>query len=174
MAVIHHPPYEQQFVVIEEFPNGGILRRHILVNENYVDYEMVYLVGWEKALLGNIVDIMPILTEKDSLREVIYHDSKLNKCPDLRINGTLCEVENPQRPRNKNNLKRRISDGARQADVVIVHLIEAVDINIMRAACKGRFIDHSELAQIEFREENGDYRVFIRTDFDYEINEPII
>lgn len=165
--------YDGQFAVVETFQTGGILRRHFLVNEKYIDYEVVYTAGRRKAELGCLVDMMPELHSKDRLREIVYYDAKEFKCPDLRINGVLHEVENPSKPQEYNNLKNRIAEGAGQADMVIVNLVEEIGINHRRRVCKGRFIDHPNLLIIEFLFEN-DFIVVERGEFLYGVKEPLI
>jgi len=165
--------YESQFVIIEQFPSGGVLRRHFLVNENYIDYDVNLAVGTCKAINGCIVDMLPELNERDPRREVIYYDAKQFKCPDLRINGILYEVENPSKPKEYKNLKNRIAEGAGQADRIIVNLNESIEVNHRRRTCKGRFIDHPSLEIVEFFVDDA-FITVERGEFLYGVKEPLI
>lgn len=107
--------------------------------------------AFEKARMGAKVDIMPVLDRKDILRKVIYPDAKGHKNADLRIDGSLYEVEQPTKPGKINNLKHRIDEGAAQANSIIINLIEGISIKFAKRVCKGRFIDHPDLKTIEFR-----------------------
>lgn len=165
--------YDSQFIELGKFDNGGVLRVHEAVNpDKDPDYFQNFFIAWGKAKQGCLVDIMPNLPIKDERRIIIFHDGKPRKCPDLRIDGVLCEVEHPRKPGRLNTLKHRISDGAKQADYVIINLDKTIDINLMRRTSKGRFIDWPQLQCIEFRyKETSVY--YRREDFNYTKKEPL-
>lgn len=149
--------YSQHFDIIAEFEKG-IVREHAKVNKAKPDFELNRKIAFEKAALGHIVDIMPELTEHENeLRAIIFPDAKGFKNADLRIDGILYEVEQPQNPNHFNSLKHRISGGARQADYVIIDLVLAISIGSMMRACHSKFPDYKDLQLIEFRYENEYY-----------------
>lgn len=86
--------YNRQFSVLEKFDSGGVLRQHFLVKEKHKDYNLLKLIGYEKAIDGCVVDIMPILNEGNTFRKIICPDAKGNTNADLRIDGLLYEVNN--------------------------------------------------------------------------------
>lgn len=154
--------YDSYFFVLEEFETGTV-RQHFLVNESYIDYLLIKTIAFEKAKRGAKVDIMPVLDRKDISRRTIYPDAKGYKNADLRINGSLFEVEQPTKPGKINNLKHRIDEGAAQANSIIINLIESISITYAKRVCKGRFIDHPDLKLIEFRY-HGNYIAINRKD----------
>jgi hypothetical protein len=82
------------------------------------------------------------------------------------VDGTLCEVKHPHTPEKLNTLKHRVEEAARQADYVLILLESDIDINQMRRACKGRFIDYHSLESVEFLFETTSTS-FKRNDFLY-------
>lgn len=155
-------PYENQFGTIEKYGKGYV-RIHPLVNEKANDYNEVLQIAREKALQGNKADVLPTLNAKDPLREIIFPDAKPRKNPDLRINNLLWEIETATNAQNFNNIKHSISDGAKQANYVIINLNTNIQRQLLLRAAKGRFIDYPELMIIEFRY-NGRYIAFNRHD----------
>lgn len=167
------PAYEDRFSKISEFESGGTIHVHNSVSFGNTEFAENYFVAVVKAKAGCRVDILPVLTERDPERQLIYYDAKLNKNPDLRINGTLYEVEHPDNPEKLNTLRNRIKEGARQADYLIIILNMQIGINLMRRACKGKFIDFSNLKRVEYLYKETSF-VFNREDFHYDKNEPIL
>jgi hypothetical protein len=166
------PQYNSQFTELIKFRNGGRLRIHEGINKMELDFRNTLLIAYKKAAQRHFVDVMPILQGNDPKRAVIFPDGKPFKNPDLRIDGMLAEIENLRKAAKMNTLKHRISDGAKQADYVIINLDEIIDINLMRRTCKGRFIDNEHLAIVEFFYK-GTSAFFRRDDFNYEIKEPL-
>ena len=150
MGKVKIASYDEHFSIVRRLKKG-IVRQHYLVEETLKDYKLVRAIAIEKAKLGASVDIMPTLHEYDPLRNIVFPDAKGSTNADLRINGVLYEVEQPTKPKKINNLKHRISNGASQADYVIIDLIESVSLGHLVRVCKGRFIDHLDLKIIEFR-----------------------
>lgn len=153
-------PYESQFTTI--FSEGGIVRQHFLVDETASDYKTVLTIAREKAASGKVVDIMPTLEMDDFARPIIFPDAKNARNADLRINGTLTEVEEVKKMPRLNTLKHSIAEASHQADYVIIKLPEKVDYELLKRVANGRFIDHKSLLVIEFRQPNGTYEVFER------------
>jgi hypothetical protein len=166
--------YNADFFILEIFPEtGGIVYVHNAVNQVLDDFALNIKIAHDKARRGHVVYILPTLHERDERRAIIFFDSKPLKNPDLRIDDVLHEVEAPTKPGRLNNLKHRISEGAHQANFVILNLETSIDINLMRRVCKAKFIDHKELLGIEFRYKEI-YIRFLRGDFFYEIKEPLL
>lgn len=156
-------PYNEQFVKLEG--KGGRVRQHVTVKPTGDDYTVVKKVAEEKAAIGQRVDIMPVLQEKDPARAIIYPDAKPGKNPDLRIEGRLAEVENSTKDRF-NTIKHSVSAAAKQANHAIINLAASREFNIndLRRIAKGRFIDYPDLQVVEFRL-NGEYLTLKRKDF---------
>jgi SPP1 gp7 family putative phage head morphogenesis protein len=143
-------PYDSQFSVLEKYGNGNV-RIHPLVNRNDNDYETVYRIAKEKALLGHKIDILPTHQYDDIVRDILFHDAKKGKSIDLRIDGILWEVERSTNSLNINNLKHAVGAGSHQCDNVIVALSQQVDGHTLSRISKGRFIDHKYLKIIEYQ-----------------------
>jgi hypothetical protein len=163
--------YNQQFQMILTVGKGTV-RIHKHVNQKKKEFLGNMLIALSKAREGYEIDVLPTLHPKDENRNIIFYDAKPNKNPDLRIDGILWEVEHPRKPGKLNTLRHRISDGAKQADHVLVILDTVIDINLMRRTCKGRFIDNSRLEVVEFRYKETSV-IFKRDDFDYTKKEPL-
>ena len=152
------PSYDRQFITLFRF-GSGYVRRHVAVNINAADYKDLETIAIEKAMLGMRVDMMPTLQDDDPLRSVIFPDAIGFKCPDLRINGTLWEVEKSFNSQKLNNLKHAVDEGSKQAHHVIILLSHNVEYSFLYRVAKGRFKDHENLLVIEFRY-GGSYTIF--------------
>jgi hypothetical protein len=112
-------------------------------------------------MMGKKVDIMPMLQEDDPLRAAFFFASIGFKCPNLRIDGVLWEVEKSSNSLKVNNLKYAIDEGTKQAHYVIVNLSYHIDRSFMYRIIKGRFKDHENLRAVEFRYK-GKYTLFCK------------
>lgn len=156
-------PYDGQFSRLDKV-GAGWVREHANTDRNAKDYATVRSIAIDKAMRGAKVDIMPTISERDAPDyKIIFHDAKAGKCPDLRINGKLVEVEGSKNSKNLNNLKHAVSAGYKQANHVIVDMSQENDRETLYRVAKGRFIDHKDLERIEFRF-NSEYQPFTRDD----------
>lgn len=142
--------YCDRFEVISEFLYGFV-RQHKSITPKHPDYELLRTISCEKAQRGAIVDIMPVLHPKDAERLLIFPDAKLNKNPDLRINGTLHEVKTATNPLHANNLKHAIEQASNQADHVIINVPEPLFIGYVYRIANSKFLAHKHLKLIEIR-----------------------
>jgi hypothetical protein len=107
------------------------------------------------------VELLPKLHQKDvDFRNKVLPGAKMNKNPDLRINGEYWEVESPEWPYRNTNINRRIRNGKEQADALIIHFAKDVNLKSVEALIKGRFKDHRNFkkAQVWVRDKRmGNY-----------------
>ena len=144
-------PYELRFSSVYENINGGKIFIHIDY-EPKNDHELLYIIAMEKADIGNIVEILPQIHIKEvDKRLKLLPNVKKNKNPDLRINGIYVEVKEPQIPYSKNNIGHIINYASKQADIVIINLIDNVNISFLQKLAKRKFTTHECLKSIEFR-----------------------
>lgn len=144
------PSYDSWFITLFE-NDGGYVRRHVTVDVEASDYSYLETIALEKAMMGLWVDMMPVLQDEDPLRQIIFPDALGFKCPDLRIDGKLWEVEKSSRSDKLNNLKHAVDEGSKQANHVIVDLSCDTSEAFMRRIVTGRFKDHINLQMVEFR-----------------------
>jgi SPP1 gp7 family putative phage head morphogenesis protein len=157
-------PYDAQFSLPKKIGKGYV-REHMLAGQKGSDYASVKTVATEIAeMTGAKIDIMPVLDDVDPLRAIIVPDAKGFKNPDLRINGLLWEIKEPEQHKIK-TISRAIGAATRQADHVIVKLNTAADPQILDMIAKGRFNTHKNLMEIVFRLPGGKYKRCARTKY---------
>ncbi len=153
-------PYQHRFNTIYESKSGGSVKVHADYKEGK-DHELINSIAHEKADVGDNVEILPIVHIKEpEKRDALLPEAKFGKNPDLRINGKYVEVEHPESV-NINAISRRIKNGAKQADHLIINLNENVDNALLQNISKGKFKGNKDLMTIEFRY-NGKYHKFIK------------
>ena len=145
-------PLEKQYNTLELHENGGELREHQLVKKEQPDYPYLIDYGKMKSEVGNEIDLLPEIHVREPLRDKVLPDTKFGKNPDLKINGEYWELETPTKPLTKSKLIKRIGAGARQADNVIVYLLNKVGKSQQYKIAKSRFNspDHPDLKTISF------------------------
>ncbi|HYE53639.1 MAG TPA: hypothetical protein VD996_02310 [Chitinophagaceae bacterium] len=143
--------------------SGGIVWRHRLVEVNGIDYDEVFEVAVDKAMMGCEVHILPILPEDDPLRKIVFANAKDRKCPDLKIDGVYTEIKTPHGELHQNKISNNIKYAHEQADNIILRLNQDFDIQILLRIVKGRFKSHDLLNKIKFKM-NGIYYTFQRKD----------
>lgn len=152
------------FELIFSHETGGKIYRHTLVDTFGKDHGEILEVSIDKASIGCIVHILPILNEGDPLREIIFQGAKTRKCPDMKIDGRYTEIKSPTGDLHPRKINNNIKYAHHQANDVIILLREEFDINRLMGIAKGRFISHSTLCTLEFKM-NGSYHCFKRSDF---------
>ncbi|MBL0181692.1 MAG: hypothetical protein IPP96_05075 [Chitinophagaceae bacterium] len=103
---------------------SGCVYIHELVDRSMDDFAAVEEIAIDKAKLGCIVKILPVLEGNDPLREILYAGAKENKCPDLNIDGEYYEVKTPTLPLKRNKLSTCVKNGKEQAHNVIIRMLE--------------------------------------------------
>jgi hypothetical protein len=92
--LILQQPLHQQFILHYSNTNGGVVLIHKLVDADDSDFELLVVIGIVLANDGEKVELLPKLHQKDvDFRNKVLPGAKMNKNPDLRINGEYWEVE---------------------------------------------------------------------------------
>jgi hypothetical protein len=141
----------KEYILVQHFPNGGSIKRHRLVKCQCKNYLAALEVAYDKAIKGAKVFILPELNQNDPMRETVFNGAKKNKCPDLLVDGDFVEVKTPDPGFDERNIKTNIKYAYRQANKVVIRLVEEFDKKRLKTIAKGRFLDHRELEQIEFK-----------------------
>lgn len=159
--LILQQPLHQQFILHHSNTNGGVVLIHKLVDSDDSDFDLLVAIGVVLANDGEKVELLPKLHQKDvDFRNKVLPGAKMNKNPDLRINGEYWEVESPEWPYKNTNINRRIRNGKEQADALIIHFAKDVNLKSVEALIKGRFKDHRNFkkAQVWVRDKRmGNY-----------------
>lgn len=152
------------FELIFSHETGGKIYRHTLVDTFGKDHGEILEVSIDKASIGCIVHILPILNIDDPLRDIIFKGVKYRKCPDLKIDGRFTEIKTPTGTLHPNKIGNNIRFAHGQANDVIIRLQEEFDVTRLKSIAKGRFAIHTTLNTLEFKM-NGVYYCFKRSDF---------
>jgi hypothetical protein len=143
-------PLHQQFILHFTTTNGGFVLIHKLVSDTDSDYELLIAIGIILANEGKKVELLPKLHERDiDFRNKVLPNVRLNKNPDLRINGEYWEVESPDWPYNKKKINNRIRKGQEQADSLIVFFSKEVNIKSVEVIVQSRFKEHRKFKKAE-------------------------
>lgn len=136
---------DMQFETQKEYDNGGKVLEHLLVNPEGIDYGEVNNVADYFAKNGQKAEVLPIVNAKSiEGRKKIYPDAKENKCADLRIDGVLWEVESTEK---FENVSKRISGGAKQADNVVL-ILKYEQKDSLEGVSNVMFNAHKDLKEI--------------------------
>ena len=148
--LIFQQPLHQQFILHYSNTNGGVVLIHKLVDNTDSDYEQLISIGIVLANEGKKVELLPKLHEKDvDFRRKVLPGARMNKNPDLRINGEYWEVESPEWPYKKTKISTRIRKGQEQADALIIFFSKEVNIKGIERIIKSRFKDHQTFKKAE-------------------------
>jgi hypothetical protein len=143
-------PLHQQFLLHYSNLNGGVVLIHKLVDSNDSDYELLLAIGIVLANEGQKTELLPKLHERDiDFRNKVLPGVRMNKNPDLRINGEYWEVESPQWPYKFLNIETRIRKGQEQADCLIIHFAKEVNIKSVEKIIQARFKEHRKFKKAE-------------------------
>lgn len=113
------------------------------MDANDSDYELLLAIGIVLANDGEKVELLPKLHQKDvDFRNKVLPGAKMNKNPDLRINGEFWEVESPTWPYHRTKIQTRIRNGQEQADALIIYFAKEVNIKSVEVIIRARFKDH--------------------------------
>src|SRR4051812_37450103 len=143
-------PLHQQFLLHYSNLNGGAVLIHKLVDSSDSDYELLLAIGIVLANEGQKTELLPKLHERDiDFRNKVLPGVRMNKNPDLRINGEYWEVESPQWPYKRLSIDRRIRKGQEQADALIIFFSKEVNIKTVEGAINDRFKEHRKFKKAE-------------------------
>ena len=79
----------------------------------------------------------------------------------MRVDGVFVEVKRTTAS-TLNTLKHAVDNASKQADNVVIVLMEDADKSFLNRVTKGRFKDHKDLKVIEFKLPDGSHEVFER------------
>jgi hypothetical protein len=148
--LILQQPVHQQFEVFYSTLNGGVVLVHKLITGHEHDYEVLIAIGKVLAKEGRKIELLPVLHEKDvDFRQKVLPGVRMNKNPDLRIDGEYWEVEEPAWPYSRTNIDNRIKKGQEQADAMIIHFAKEVNVRSVERAIQGRFNIHQKFKKAE-------------------------
>jgi hypothetical protein len=140
----------QQFILHYSNTNGGVVLVHKLVDNTESDYELLIAIGTVLANEGKKVELLPTLHEKDvDFRRKVLPGARMNKNPDLRINGEYWEVEAPDWPYHRTKIHTRVRKGQEQADSVIIFFAKEVNIKSVEVIIQARFKEHQKFKKAE-------------------------
>jgi hypothetical protein len=148
--LILQQPLHQQFILHFSNTNGGFVLIHKLVPDTDSDYELLIAIGIVLANEGRIVELLPKLHERDvDFRNKVLPGVRMNKNPDLRIDGKYWEVEAPQWPYHKTKIDTRIRKGQEQADSLIIYFAKEVNLKSVETLIQARFKEHRKFKKAE-------------------------
>jgi SPP1 gp7 family putative phage head morphogenesis protein len=155
-------PYERRFETIHEGKNGGYVKRHIDVDTSHKRYPAHEAIAIEKANKGHHVEILPeVYDPKD--RENLLPGVIGAKNPDLKIDGELVEVKNPESSK-KSAVRNNIKKAGNQAHHIIINLPKAIKMDESWEDLLKEKFKNPSIKTIEFRHK-GVYQVFPRKDY---------
>ena len=148
--LIFQQPMHQQFILHYSNTNGGVVLVHKLVDNTESDYELLIAIGTVLANEGKKIELLPKLHEKDvDFRRKVLPGARMNKNPDLRINGEYWEVESPKWPYKFQNVDTRLRKGQEQADALIIYFSKDVNIKSVEVIIQARFKEHQKFKKAE-------------------------
>lgn len=148
--LIFQQPLHYQFILHYSNTNGGVVLVHKLVDSTESDYELLIAIGTVLANEGKKIELLPKLHEKDvDFRRKVLPGARMNKNPDLRINGEYWEVESPEWPYKRTKINTRIRKGQEQADALIIYFAKEVNIKTVERVISDRFKDHHKFRKAE-------------------------
>jgi hypothetical protein len=148
--LILQQPLHQQFILHYSNLNGGVVLVHRLVDCFESDFKLLIDIGIVLANEAKKIELLPKLHEKDvDFRRKVLPGVRMNKNPDLRINGEYWEVEAPEWPYKRTSIDNRIKKGQEQADALIIFFAKDVNIKSVERAILGRFYMHQNFKKAE-------------------------
>ncbi|MBO9205372.1 MULTISPECIES: CdiA C-terminal domain-containing protein [Niastella] len=143
-------PLHQQFILHYTNTNRGVVLIHKLVDTGDSDYELLVAIGIVLANEGQKIELLPKLHERDvDFRNKVLPGVRMNKNPDLRIDGEYWEVEAPQWPYKRLSIDRRIRKGQDQANALIIFFSKKVNIKTVEGVINDRFKEHRNFKKAE-------------------------
>jgi hypothetical protein len=148
--LILQQPLPQQYILHYITNKGGVVLIHKLVDDSVSDYELLIAIGIVLANEGKKVELLPTLHEKDvDFRRKVLPGVRMNKNPDLRVDGEYWEVEAPEWPYHRTKIHTRVRKGQEQADALIIFFAKEVNIKSVEVIIQARFKEHQKFKKAE-------------------------
>lgn len=149
----------KNYKLLSEFPNGGSVTKHALVNEEDSDYPKLLSVANHFAKEGKKVVLTPKVTrpkkfEYESIYGSLVGTPYEGKCPDLLIDGKWYEHEGFITKNAKRAFSNMVSHGIKQSSRIIIDKPDLSD-SYMKRVIHQRLKDGHSIDEIWLREEDS-------------------
>lgn len=143
----------------KEYPNGGKVQVHQLVNPADSDFKKLLQVADFFAKQGAEVKLTPKMSRpKKFVYQNIYHTlmgTKFEgKCPDLQINGLWYEHEGFVSDNPKRAFRNMITHGIKQSDRIIIDRPDLTERYMLRSIL-GHIETGKDIKEVWLREQDG-------------------
>lgn len=127
-----------RYLTQKEYPNGGVVKVHQLVNPKDSDYEKLMGVADFFAQQGKEVKLTPKMSRPQKfVYQNIYHSlmgtNYEGKCPDLLIDGKWYEHEGFISTNHKRAFRNMVTHGLKQSNRIIIDKPELTDGYMLRS-----------------------------------------
>lgn len=142
----------RRFQTKKEYPNGGSVQVHQLVNPKDSDYDRLISVADFFAKQGMIAQLTPKMSRPQKfVYQNIYYSlmgTKFEgKCPDLLINGKWYEHEGFTTDKPKKAFRNMLNDGLKQSDRLIIDKPELTE-TYMKRVIRQRVKDGQTITEV--------------------------
>jgi len=149
----------QRFSIKRQYPNGGKVQVHQLVNPQDSDYNKLEQVADFFAKKGKDVKMTPKMSRPQKfVYQNIYHSlmgtKYEGKCPDLLIDGKWYEHEGFTSNNPKNAFRNMMYDGLLQSNRLIIDRPNLTE-RYMRRSIIGRVNRGEDIEEVWLREQDG-------------------
>ena len=149
----------QRFETKRQYPNGGRVQVHQLVNPADSDYHKLMQVAEFFAKQGQQARLTPKMSRPQKfVYQNIYHSlmgtKYEGKCPDLFINGKWYEHEGFTSSNPKNAFRNMMYDGLLQSNRLIIDRPDLTE-RYMRRSIVGRVNRGEDIEEVWLREQDG-------------------
>lgn len=143
----------------KEYPNGGKVQVHQLVNPTDSDFKKLLQVADFFAKQGAEVKLTPKMSRPQKfVYQNIYHTlmgTKFEgKCPDLQINGLWYEHEGFVSDNPKRAFRNMITHGIKQSDRIIIDKPDLTERYMLRSIL-GHIETGKDIKEVWLREQDG-------------------
>lgn len=149
----------RRFDTKKQYPDGGKVLVHQLVNPNDSDYNKLMQIADNFAKLGQEVRLTPKMSRPSKfVYQNIYHSlmgtKYEGKCPDLLIDGQWYEHEGFISTNPKNAFRNMMYDGLLQSNRLIIDRPDLTE-RYMRRSIYGRVNRGENIEEVWLREKDG-------------------
>lgn len=157
----------QRFETKKEYPNGGKVQVHQLVNPNDNDYDRLMEVAEFFARQGKNVQLTPKMSRPPKfVYQNIYHSlmgtQYEGKCPDLCVDGEWYEHEGFESDNHKRAFRNMIVHGTKQSSRIIIDRPDLTDGYMIRSI-HGHIKQGKDIEEVWVRE-NKKLRLLYKRD----------
>lgn len=143
----------------KEYPNGGKVQVHQLVNPDDSDFKKLMSIAEFFAKQGQETKLTPKMSRPQKfVYQNIYHSlmgtKYEGKCPDLLIDGKWYEHEGFTSSNPKNAFRNMMYDGLIQSNRLIIDRPDLTE-RYMRRSIVGRVNRGEDIAEVWLREQDG-------------------